>query len=216
MQQAFELTAQARSDTGKGASRRLRRTGQVPGIVYGGDAAPEMITLAHNELAQHLEQEAFYSHVLTLTTPGGEQQVVLKDVQRHPAKPFIMHIDLLRVSASEKIKMQVPLHFSGEDTAPGVKAGGVASHYVTDVEVSCLPGDLPEFIDIDMSSMDLGDSLHLSELILPEGVELTALSQGQENDVTIVGVAMPRVEEEEEGEIGEAVEPEAGEEPSES
>lgn len=216
MQEAFELTAQARSDMGKGASRRLRRSGQVPGIIYGGNSAPEMITMVHNELAQHLEQESFYSHVLTLKMPSGEQQVVLKDVQRHPAKPFIMHIDLLRVSASEKIKMQVPLHFSGEDTAPGVKAGGVASHYVTDVEVSCLPGDLPEFIDIDMSSMDLGDSLHLSDLKMPEGVELTALSQGAENDVTIAGVAMARVVEEEDVEVGEGLEPESDEEPSES
>ena len=140
---------------GKGASRRLRRTGQVPGIIYGGEKDPELISLAHNELVLHLENEAFYSHILTVKSPSGEQKVVLKDVQRHPAKPFILHIDLLRVKASEKLKMQVPLHFIGEDKAPGVKQGGVVSHNIVDVEVSCLPGDLPEFIDVDVSGMDV-------------------------------------------------------------
>jgi large subunit ribosomal protein L25 len=211
MQEAFELKAQARSDMGKGASRRLRRTGQVPGIIYGGEKDPELISLAHNELVLHLENEAFYSHILTVKSPSGEQKVVLKDVQRHPAKPFILHIDLLRVKASEKLKMQVPLHFIGEDKAPGVKQGGVVSHNIVDVEVSCLPGDLPEFIDVDVSGMDIGDSLHLSDIVLPSGVELTALQQGPENDATVVGIAAARAEvpeTEEESEIG--AEPETG------
>lgn len=211
MQEAFELNAQARSDMGKGASRRLRRTGQVPGIIYGGEKDPELISLAHNELVLHLENEAFYSHILTVKSPSGEQKVVLKDVQRHPAKPFILHIDLFRVKASEKLKMQVPLHFVGEDKAPGVKQGGVVSHNIVDVEVSCLPGDLPEFIDVDVSGMDIGDSLHLSDIVLPSGVELTALQQGPENDATVVGVAAARAEvpeTEEESEIG--AEPEKG------
>ena len=205
MQETFELKAQARSDMGKGASRRLRRAGQVPGIIYGGEKDPELISLAHNELVLHLENEAFYSHILTVKSPSGEQKVVLKDVQRHPAKPFILHIDLLRVKASEKLKMQIPLHFIGEDKAPGVKQGGVVSHNIVDVEVSCLPGDLPEFIAVDVSGMDIGDSLHLSDIVLPSGVELTALQQGPENDATVVGIAAARAEvpeTEEESEIG--------------
>jgi len=211
MQETFELKAQARSDMGKGASRRLRRTGQVPGIIYGAEKDPELISLAHNELVLHLENEAFYSHILTVKSPSGEQKVVLKDVQRHPAKPFILHIDLLRVKASEKLKMQIPLHFIGEDTAPGVKQGGVVSHNIVDVEVSCLPGDLPEFIEVDVSGMDIGDSLHLSDIVLPSGVELTALQQGPENDATVVGIATARAEvpeTDEESEIG--AEPEEG------
>jgi large subunit ribosomal protein L25 len=211
MQEAFELNAQARSDMGKGASRRLRRTGQVPGIIYGGEKDPELISLAHNELVLHLENEAFYSHILTVKTPSGQQKVVLKDVQRHPAKPFILHVDLLRIKASEKLKMQIPLHFVGEDTAPGVKQGGVVSHNIVDVEVSCLPGDLPEFIEVDVSGMDIGDSLHLSDIVLPSGVELTALQQGPENDATVVGIATARAEvpeTEEASEIG--AEPEEG------
>lgn len=206
MQENFEINAVARSDAGKGASRRLRREGMVPGIIYGGDAEPEMIATKHNELLQHLEHESFYSHILTVSVDGKKQKVVLRDLQRHPAKPFVIHMDLQRVSAKDPIKMHVPLHFLGEDSAPGVKAGGEISHNMTDVEVICLPSDLPEFIEVDISGLDVGDVLHLSGLNLPAGVELTA-QVDEEHDLPVVAIHAKRgggAEEEEEG--GEAAE----------
>lgn len=198
MQETFELIAESRDDTGKGASRRLRHAGRVPGIIYGAGKDPEMITVAHNEIALHLENEAFYSHILTVKLGGNAQSVVLKDVQRHPAKPFVLHFDLMRVSASEKIKMHVPVHFVGEDKAPGVKEGGAALHHMTDVEITCLPKDLPEFIEVDVSGMEIGDSILLSGLSIPAGVELTALAQGPDHDVPVVSIASGRGAAEEE------------------
>ena len=185
---SFEFDAEPRSDAGKGASRRLRRAGMVPGVIYGGHADPEMISVAHHELIQHLEHEAFYSHILSVNVAGNRQQVVLKDLQRHPAKPFILHLDLQRVSADEKIRVQVPLHFINENKAIGVKRGGVVSHHIVDVEISCLPRHLPEFIEIDMTPLDQGDSVHLSEIQLPEGVELTALAAEGAEDKIVVSV----------------------------
>ena len=146
MQENFEIIAVAREDAGKGASRRLRREGMVPGIIYGGDAEPQMVSTKHNVLLQHLEHEAFYSHILSVKVDGKAQKVVLRDLQRHPAKPFVTHFDLQRVSATERLKMNVPLHFIGEDTAPGVKASGEVSHNMTDVEIICLAKDLPEAV----------------------------------------------------------------------
>lgn len=183
MSEAFEIIAESRSDTGKGASRRLRRTGMLPGIVYGGHKDPQMIALGHNALLRHLEHEAFYSHVLTLKVDGVESSVVLKDLQRHPAKPFVLHADFLRVSADEKLRMMVPLHFINEGSSKGVKAGGAVSHNLTEVEISCLPKDLPEFIPVDLAEMALGDILHLSELALPAGV---ALAHAPDPDVPVV------------------------------
>ncbi|OOZ37774.1 50S ribosomal protein L25/general stress protein Ctc [Solemya velesiana gill symbiont] len=200
MSDLFEIEAQPRSDAGKGASRRLRRTGQVPGILYGAHQDPEMISVGHNELIQHLEHEVFYSHILSLKLDGKEQQVILKDLQRHPAKPFVTHVDFLRVSADEKIKTHVPVHFINEDTAPGVKMGGAVSHHITDLEVSCLPKDLPEFIEVDMDGMEIGDIILMSGVALPEGVELPALASGApEHDLPVVSVhGAHAVEEEEE------------------
>jgi large subunit ribosomal protein L25 len=183
MIETFEVIAESRSDTGKGASRRLRRTGMVPGIVYGGHQDPEMIAVGHNALLRHLDNEAFYSHVLTLKVGDAESKVVLKDLQRHPAKPFVMHADFQRVSADEKLRMIVPLHFINEGSSAGVKAGGQVSHNLTEVEITCLPKDLPEFIAVDMATMDVGDILHLSELLLPEGV---ALAHAPDPDVPVV------------------------------
>jgi len=207
MTTSFEIDAAPRSDAGKGASRRLRRAGLVPGIIYGGHLDPEMIAVVHNELLQHLEQEAFYSHILTVDVAGKKQQVVLKDLQRHPSKPFVQHLDLQRVTADEKIRVHVPLHFVNETKAPGIKMGGVASHQLMDVEISCLPADLPEFIEIDMSNMQMGDAVHLSDIVLPQGVEIPALaSEGAEDPVVVNihgGHVAPTAEGEEEGE-GEA------------
>ncbi len=204
------LIAQTRSDSGKGASRRLRRTGMVPGIIYGTDIEPTKISVKHNELIHHLENEAFYSSILKVETDGKSEKVVLKDLQRHPSKPFIMHLDLLRISSKEAIKMSVPLHFTGEETAPGVKAGGTASHHFTEVEVSCLPANLPEYIDVDVSAMEIGDAIHLSQIKLPEGVELPILALGEDHDMAVVAILAARVETEEEPEdVAEAAEGEA-------
>jgi large subunit ribosomal protein L25 len=197
MQETFELKAESRSDAGKGASRRLRHAGKVPAIVYGGGKDPLMIALDHNELLKHLEHEAFYSHVLTVDVGDARESCVLKDVQRHPARPIIMHLDLQRVRADEEIRMRVPLHFENEATAPGVKQGGAVSHHLTEVDVSCLPQDLPEYIAVDISAMGLNASLHLSELKLPAGVGLVALAHG--DDALVVSIHTARAAAEEEG-----------------
>jgi large subunit ribosomal protein L25 len=189
MQENFEISAVSRDVQGKGASRRLRREGLVPGIIYGGDAEPQMFATRHNELLLHLEHEAFYSHILTVKLDGKAQKVVLKDLQRHPSKPFVMHVDLLRVSDKDRIKMHVPLHFINEETCPGVKAGGKVSHVMSDVEVICAAQDLPEFIEVDMAGMNVGDTIHLSELKMPAGVEVLALTHGDEDhDTGVVAI----------------------------
>lgn len=184
----MSINAETRNDQGKGASRRLRREGMVPGIIYGGNVEPQMFATRHNELLLHLEHEAFYSHILTVNIDGAAHKVVLKDLQRHPAKPFVMHLDLLRVSDSDRIKMHVPLHFINEETCPGVKAGGKAGHSLTDIEVLCAAKDLPEFIEVDMADMAIGDTIHLSELKLPEGVEAVALTHGEGHDTGVVAI----------------------------
>lgn len=205
MKEVFVVNAQLRTDTGKGASRRLRHAGLVPGIVYGAHQDPAMISMVHSDLIQRLDQEAFYSSILTLKVDGKSEQVILKDLQRHPARPFIMHADFLRVSAKEKLKTHVPLHFIGEDVAPGVKAGGVVSHLLTEVEVSCLPGDLPEYIEVNVAGLEIGDAVMLSEVVLPKGVELPALAQDEPQDVQVVSIhaAQVAVEEDEIEEEGE-------------
>lgn len=193
MQENFEINAVSRDVQGKGASRRLRREGMVPGIIYGGNVEPQMFATRHNELLLHLEHEAFYSHILTVNIDGAAHKVVLKDLQRHPAKPFVMHLDLLRVSDSDRIKMHVPLHFINEETCPGVKAGGKAGHSLTDIEVLCAAKDLPEFIEVDMADMAIGDTIHLSELKLPEGVEAVALTHGEGHDTGVVAIHSAKV-----------------------
>ena len=193
----FEIDAESRTDAGKRVSRRLRRAGKIPGILYGAtDKEPRMITLSHTDLIQQLEHEAFYSRILDLKIDGVAQQVILKDLQRHPAKPSILHVDFQRVRATEKLRTNVPLHFVGESNAPGVKMGGSVSHHLNDVEVLCFPKDLPEFIDVDMSDMQIGDTLMLATLKLPAGVELTALIQGTERDIPVVAVHAAHVTEE--------------------
>ncbi|MEO1576576.1 MAG: 50S ribosomal protein L25/general stress protein Ctc, partial [Pseudomonadota bacterium] len=179
MSSTFELQAELREEQGKGASRRLRREGKVPAVVYGGDRKPRAITLLHQELLHHVENEAFFSNVINLKVGDVEQKAIVKDMQKHPAKRVIMHMDFQRVLADEKIRMSVPLHFTGADVAPGAKLhGGQFSHLKNDVDIACLPGDLPEFIEVDVSGMEIDDLLHLSDIKLPEGVELPDL-QGE-------------------------------------
>ncbi len=193
----FELSAESRNDMGKGASRRLRRTGRVPAIIYGGENAPQALSLNHNELLRRLEDEAFYSHILTVSIDGKPVQAVLRDLQRHPARPVILHADLQRVDANAKMHLRVPLHFIGADVSPGVKtAGGLFIHELSEVDVECLPSNLPEFIEVDVSDMNVGAHLHLSDLKLPAGVELTELHRGEGHDLAVAHIEPPRVVEE--------------------
>lgn len=195
----FEIEATVRHDIGKGASRRLRHQEKVPGVVYGGGKEPVSLTFEHNKVLKALSYEAFYSHILNLNIGSEKEKVILKAVQRHPYKPRILHLDFLRVRADEKIHMHVPLHFIGADQAPGVKgSGGIISHIESDVEISCFPDNLPEYIEVDLSQMQLNQILHLSELKLPQGVEIIALSHG--NDKPVVSIHLPRIEEEPEAE----------------
>jgi large subunit ribosomal protein L25 len=209
---SFELNAEPRTDTGKGASRRLRHAGKIPAIMYGGNKDPEALTLNHNEVIRNLEHEAFYSHILTIKVGGSETRAVLRDLQRHPSKPFVQHMDLQRVSETEKIRMHVPLHFLGEEIAPGVKAGGMISHEIIEVEVECLPKDLPEYIEVDISGMDVGDSLHLSDLAIPGGVDLLELARGEGHDLGVVSIHAKRGTEEVEEEAAPEAAAEGGEE----
>ena len=215
MSDGFELTAELREDKGKGASRRLRRNGKVPAVLYGGGRKPRPLQLDQVQLLHQMEQEAFYNSVLTIKVGNEEQAAIVKDVQRHPAKRRIWHVDFQRILADEKIRMTVPLHFIGENVAPGVKTGGgVVSHIISEVEISCLPGDLPEYIEVDISELELDAMVHLSELKIPDGVELTALTHGgAEHDQAVATIHRPRVEVEDEPATDEAA-AEEGEAPA--
>jgi len=194
----FSLNADVRADKGKGASRRLRRTDRVPGILYGAHQDPLSVSFDHNELARNLKNEAFFSHILTIKLPDGIQQAILKDVQRHPVDPRFVHIDLQRVSENEEIRIHVPLHFLNESVSVGVKTqGGVVSRNMIEVEVACLPRYLPEYIEVDVVALEMNQSLHLSDLKLPEGVRLTALAAGKEHDLPVVAIHHARVTTEE-------------------
>ncbi len=188
----FSINAEVRMDMGKGASRRLRHAGLTPAIVYGGGRAPAAITLKHNEIIQHIDHEAFFSHILDLNLDGRVQKVVLRDMQRHPAKRMVMHMDFQRVADQDRIHMHVPLHFIGEDESPGVKAGGMVSHLTIEVEIICLPKDLPEYIEVDMSSLEIGESVHLSDIRLPTGVTLVGLTHGEGHDSAVASIHAAR------------------------
>ena len=196
--QEFEINAEPRTDVGKGASRRLRRSGKLPGIIYGTDKEAISITLDHNLLNHQLDNEAFYSHILSLKIGNEEVKAVLKDLQRHPYKPSILHVDFLRVSETEKITMRIPIHFTNEAQCIGVKQeGGVISHIMSELEITCLPKNLPEYIEVDMLDVKLGDAVHLGELKLPEGVEIYALTHGGDREQPVASVHIPRAVEEE-------------------
>jgi large subunit ribosomal protein L25 len=205
MQESFVVEAETRTLQGKGASRRLRREGKVPVILYGAKESPQMLSVSQNELLKHLKIEAFYSHILTLQVDGQTQQAVLKDLQRHPVREFILHMDLLRVRADQLLRMSVPLHFHGGDVCPGVKVGGgVVEHHVNAVEVECLPKDLPQYIEVDLSALNVNESVHLSQLNLPEGVNLTELKHGTDRSVAAVHLPRAAVEAEAAAEGAEA------------
>jgi large subunit ribosomal protein L25 len=190
MSNSHTINAELRDVQGTGASRRLRHAGKIPAILYGSGKDTAMLTLSHNSLIHNLDDESFHSSILTVEVDGKKEKAILRDVQMHAYKQLIMHIDLQRVSAKDKIHMNVPFHFSGGEEAPGVKVeGGIVSHLVNELDIVCLPDDLPEFIAIDISALNLGDSIHLSEITLPDGVESSALSHGDDLAVvTIVAV----------------------------
>ena len=186
----FTINAKSREDTGKGASRRLRRlTGEVPAIIYGGKKDAEKISILHKDITKALENDAVYSSIISLSIDGKAEDTIIKDIQRHPAKQIILHMDFFRVSKTTKLQTRVPLNFINEDTCVGVKlGGGLIAHTMTDIEVSCLPKDLPESIDVDMAEVDVGQIVHLSDLTLPDGVESVSLSQGADYDLTVATV----------------------------
>lgn len=181
----FELIANVRNLQGSSASRRLRRAGTVPGIVYGGDAAPTVIETNHNDLLLKLKKEAFHSSIITLNIDGKKESVLLRDYQMHAYKPLVLHIDFQRVDATHELHVKVPLHFINEEVAPGIKlGGGLVNHVMTEVDIHCLAADLPEFIEVDLSALKVGESIHLSQLKLPKGVQLVAHT----SDDVVVGV----------------------------
>jgi len=194
MADQFQLTAELRDVKGKGASRRLRRKADlVPAILYGADRDPQPLSIPHKDLHHALQNEAFFSHIITIKAEGKEQAAILKDLQRHPAKDRILHADFLRIVADQELTTSVPFHFMNEDKCVGVKQnGGVISHAMNQVEISCLPANLPEYIEIDMEQMDIGDSLSLSDVKLPEGVVIPELAMGEDHDHQVVAVNEPR------------------------
>jgi large subunit ribosomal protein L25 len=191
--ESFEIIAQLRTDKGKGASRRLRHNGFVPAIIYGAGKEPVSLSISQNEILKHLDNEAFYSQILTVNIDGQSEKVILKDLQRHPYRPSVMHLDLQRVSETQKLQMRVPLRFINAETCIGVKqGGGVISHQMSEVEISCLPKDLPEFIEVDLKNIKLNEVIHLSDLVSSAGVELLGQS-----DQAVISVHLARGEKEE-------------------
>jgi len=187
----IEVTAFPRAQQGTGASRRLRAGGRVPGVIYGTDVAAQTVELDQQALLRHLKMEAFHASILDMTVDGARQQVLLRDFQMHPWKPMVLHVDFQRVDKSRKIHMRVPLHFLNSDIAPGVKAGGgVVQHVMNDIEIQCLPDDLPEFIEVDLKDLQLGHSIHVGELTLPNGVETTA--KLKHDNPAVVTVQVPK------------------------
>lgn len=192
MTATFTLSASKRHTIGKGASRRLRRqTGLVPAIIYGADKPVTMIQLEHRKVIKSLENEAFYTQIITIDVDGQKEQVILKDLQRHCFKPLVLHMDFLRIREGEKMLVNVPLHFVGEEVSPGVKLqGGMVTHMITHVEVLCLPTEIPEYINVDLSSLGMDEVMHLSQVILPANISFAALEH--HNDLAIASIHKPR------------------------
>ena len=213
MSDQFEINAEAREDIGKGASRRLRRhANNVPAIIYGGGEAPQPLTLVRKDFEKALENEAFFSQVLTVKVGKQAQKAILKDLQRHPAKNTVMHADFLRIDEKVAVKVTVPIHFLNEEASAGVKMeGGIVQHQMTDVEIQCLPGDIPEYLEVDMLEVVTGQIVHLSDITFPEGVVSTALALGEDHDLAVASIIAPKGISEEE-EAAAAAADEAGEE----
>lgn len=188
MSNVFEFVAESRGRSGKSAARSARRQGNVPAVIYGGHREPQMLVLNHNEVIKHLNHEAVYSHVLDVNVDGKKEKAILKGVQRNPAKFQILHMDFLRVSMSEPVKVNVPFHFINENTSIGGKKGGIAAHSMVDVEVSCLPSVLPEYLEVNLANLDIGETIHLSDIVLPAGVDIVVLAQGPEHDLPVVSM----------------------------
>ncbi|QOR39451.1 50S ribosomal protein L25/general stress protein Ctc [Billgrantia diversa] len=202
----FTLNASVRNDLGKGASRRLRRANlEVPAIIYGGEKAPQPIALEKSAFYKAIEDEAFFSSVLNLVIDGQKEQVVVRDLQRHPYKPLVTHADFMRVDATHEITISVPLHVVGEEKSKGIKDHGGELHVLSnEVQISCLPKDLPDFLEVDISEVELGTTLHLSDLKLPAGITLVELTHGADHDNAVLSITKPKVRSEEtEGEEGE-------------
>ena len=199
MSDNIQLTAELRTDVGKGASRRLRRLeDKVPGIIYGEGKDPQMLTLSANEVGKAMQFEAFYSQIIDLSVGGKKEQAVVRDMQRNPANERLLHIDFLRISANKAITVSVPLHFINEEACVGVKVGGgIISRTMTELDIMCLPKDLPEYLEVDMTDVEIGTTLHISDITLPKGVESVALSHGTDHDLPIAAVNKPKAKVEE-------------------
>ena len=209
---SLELNATLREDQGKGASRRLRHVKQLPAIVYGGKADPVSISLLQKDVQHKLPDESFYSQVLSLKIDGKAEDVLLRDIQHHPYKQEVLHMDFIRVDMNKPVHVHSQLHFVGEDVSPGVKTeDGVVSHVLIEVELECLPKNIPEFIEVDLSDMHVGDVVHLSDLKMPEGVEVLALKHGEEYDSVVASMHVRKVAVEEEEVAPEAAAEEGGE-----
>jgi large subunit ribosomal protein L25 len=193
MRITYQVGADSRHDQGKGASRRLRRAGKVPAVLYGGQGGPRSITLDHQQLLTLIDKEKFYSSIISVNVDAQSQPAIIRDVQMHPAKNAVVHVDLQRVVENEKLRIHLPIHFKGEAVAPGVKTqGGIVSHLIQDIEISCLPKDLPEFLELDLSAMNLNDTKHLADIPLPAGVVIPELAH---RNPVVVSVHSPRVAE---------------------
>ena len=191
----YELAAEMREDLGKGASRRLRRVNKIPAVLYGAGRPAWSLTLKENQLMRNLQEESFYAAIIELTLDGKQQKVFLRDLQRHPAKPFVLHVDLQRVRDDVEMTVVLPLRILNEETAVGVKMeGGILMRNASDIEISCLPKFLPEFIELDVAELGVGDALHLSDIKLPEGVISTQLSYGEDHDQPVVSIVSPKAE----------------------
>ncbi|MBL11041.1 MAG: 50S ribosomal protein L25/general stress protein Ctc [Acidiferrobacteraceae bacterium] len=190
----FELRAVSRTEKGTNVSRKLRREGRVPAVVYGAGKGSQQILLDSNEISKNLGVEAFHSAIISLNTDSGEEQVILREVQMHPFRSIVMHVDFQRVKATEKLHMKVPLHFEGSDRAPGVKIdGGILSYLLKELDIKCLPKDLPEYIAVDVSNLGINESIHISQINLPGGVELTASAETGGDDPTIATITPPKI-----------------------